>query len=431
MLRAVSLPAFAALAPFVANAADAPKPFGPTPSERQLAWSELETYGFIHFGLNTFTGREWGYGDESEQLFNPSSFDADQIVGAFKAAGLKGVMMVAKHHDGFCLWPTQSTPHNISNSPYKNGKGDLVREVSEACKRAGMKFGVYVSPWDRNNPEYGKPGYVGVFHRQIAELTSWYGPMFEIWFDGANGGDGWYGGKKETRVIDRDTYYQWDKVRDLVRKNRPDAVIFSGGFPDVRWVGNERGVAGEVCRNRVPEHVTKPSGENLAYRNRGDRNGDRWVPAECDVSIRPGWFYHADQDSKVKTPKQLLDLYFVSVGRGASLLLNIPPDQRGLVHENDVESLRGFGDLLKQIFTTNLATGAKAEASETRGDDDANFGPTKVLSDDRNAYWTTDDATREGSVTLTLPRNQDLQHRAPARTAETRRTGGSLEGRGL
>lgn len=395
--------ALAALAPLVARAATPPAPFGPTPTERQLAWHEIETYGFIHFGLNTFTGREWGYGDEDPKLFNPVEFDADQIVGAFKSAGLKGVLMVAKHHDGFCLWPTKSTPHNISQSPYKNGKGDLVREVAEACKRAGMKFGVYISPWDRNNPEYGKPGYVAAFHKQIAELTSGYGPMFEIWFDGANGGDGWYGGAKAKRTIDKDTYYQWDKVRDIIRKNQPQAVIFSGGFPDVRWVGNERGVAGEVCRNRVPAKVVKPSGEDPGAMNRGDKNGDRWVPAECDVSIRPGWFYHAGEDARVKTPRQLLDLYFVSVGRGASLLLNIPPDKRGLVHENDVKSLKGFGELLRQTFSVNLAAGAKASSAETRGRDEAGFGPAKVLDADRHSYWATDDAAREGSVTLTLP----------------------------
>jgi alpha-L-fucosidase len=386
---ALSTFALTTIAPFVVHAATPPAPVGPTPTERQLAWHEIETYGFIHFGLNTFTGREWGYGDEDPKMFNPVEFDADQIVGAFKAAGLKGVLMVAKHHDGFCLWPTKSTSHNISQSPFKNGKGDLVREVSEACKRAGMKFGVYVSPWDRNNPEYGKPGYVEAFHKQIEELVTQYGPMFEIWFDGANGGDGWYGGAKTKRTIDKDTYYQWDKVRDLIRKNQPEAVIFSGGFPDVRWVGNERGVAGEVCRNTISSKIAKPSGENAAVQNRGEKTGDRWVPAECDVSIRPGWFYHADQDARVKTPRQLLDLYFVSVGRGASFLLNIPPDKRGLVHGNDVKSLQGFGVLLKQIFSNNLATGAKASSDETRGQDETGFGPAKTLDTDRHSYWTT------------------------------------------
>lgn len=382
-------------------AAPEPKPYGAVPSPRQLAWQEMETYAFIHFGLNAWTNREWGYGDEDPAKFNPTDFDADRIVAALKAGGMMGVILTAKHHDGFCLWPTKTTPHNISKSPFRGGKGDLVREIGEACRKAGLKFGIYVSPWDRNNPEYARAGYVDVYHGQIRELLTNYGPLFEVWFDGANGGDGWYGGTKEKRKIDSRTYYQWEKIIAMIRQYQPAATIFGTPAGDIRWVGNESGYAPEVCRPIIAEknnfHVERH--DSLMG---GDAEGESWLPAECDVSIRPGWFWHKAEDTRVKTPRQLFDLYFRSVGHGASFLLNVPPNTDGRIADADVKALAGFDALLKATFATDLAAGAKAEASAVRGGD-SGFGPEKLLDGDRNSYWTTDDGVTDASVTLTLP----------------------------
>lgn len=356
---------FAASLPFAASLASAaPAPYGAIPSKRQLDWHALEFYGFLHFTVNTFTDKEWGYGDEDPSLFNPTEFDADRIVKALAAAGMKGVILTCKHHDGFCLWPTKTTDHSVRSSSWRGGKGDVVREVAEASRRRGLKFGVYLSPWDRNNAEYGSPGYVELYRRQLRELLTGYGPVFEVWHDGANGGDGYYGGAREKRQIDRKTYYDWPKTWDLVRALQPDAVIFSDVGPDVRWVGNEKGFANETCWatfDPVGEDggVAAPGYIREKESPTGTRNGKHWMPAECDVSIRPGWFWHESENAKVKTPETLMDLYFQSVGRGGSLLLNVPPDRRGLIHENDAASLAGFGQRLRSTFRTNLAAGAK------------------------------------------------------------------------
>jgi alpha-L-fucosidase len=340
------------------------KPFGPVPSARQLRWHELEMYAFLHFTVNTFTGREWGLGDEDPSIFNPTAFDADAIVAGLKAGGMKGVILTCKHHDGFCLWPTKATEHCVRNSSWRGGKGDVVREVSEAAGRAGLKFGVYLSPWDRNNSAYGKPEYLGIYRTQLRELLTGYGEIFEVWFDGANGGDGYYGGAREKRLIDKSVYYDWPNTWDLVRNLQPNAAIFSDVGPDIRWVGNERGFANETCWETyapvglngavpVPGQVKDKDGQT------GTRGGGQWMPPECDVSIRPGWFWHAEEDAKVKSAQALMDLYYRSVGRGGSLLLNVPPDRRGLLGDRDLESLRGLGALVNGTFAENLASGAK------------------------------------------------------------------------
>ena len=300
-------------------AAATPSPSGAVPAPRQLAWHRLGAHAFMHFTINTFTDREWGYGDESTTLFNPTDFSADQIAGAVVAGGLNGLILTAKHHDGFCLWPSRFTEHSIKNSPYKAGRGDIVREMAEACRRHGLRFGVYLSPWDRNHAEYGRPAYVEYYHAQLNELTTQYGPLFEVWFDGANGGDGYYGGARERRKIDGHTYYQWDKVREIVRKNQPDAVMFADSDMDIRWVGNEDGQAGNPCWPTWD--LTSPY--SLDKANHGVRGGPVWNPAEVDVSIRPGWFWHADEAPK--SPATLTRLWFESQGRGASLLLNVAP----------------------------------------------------------------------------------------------------------
>jgi alpha-L-fucosidase len=371
-------------------AASAPAPYGATPSARQRAWHEREIYGFVHFTINTFTDREWGQGDEAESLFAPTALDCQQWARVAKEAGLRGLILTAKHHDGFCLWPSAFTEHSVTRSPWKGGKGDVVRELSEACQRNGLAFGVYLSPWDRNHKDYGRPEYLTYYRSQLKELLTGYGPLFEVWFDGANGGDGYYGGAREKRVIDASHYYDWPNTTKIVRELQPGAVMFSDAGPDVRWVGNERGTAGETTWQTF-DLAGHFAGHEHPKQTEGHRAGDTWLPPETDVSIRPGWFHHTSEDSKVKTAKQLVDIYFESVGRGSNLLLNIPPDRRGLFHENDVESLRGMRKILDGIFTNDLARGKAATASRSRGGD-PNYAPARSLDGDAATYWVTDDA---------------------------------------
>lgn len=383
-------------------AAPAPLPYGPVPSEAQLRWSELEMYAFCHFTTNTFTDKEWGYGDENSSIFNPTDFDADQIVGTLAKSGFKGVILTCKHHDGYCLWPTKTTDHNISKSPWKNGKGDMVREFSQAAKRHGIQFGVYLSPWDRNNEHYGTPHYIEIYRRQLTELLTNYGPVFEVWHDGANGGDGFYGGKRERRSIDRTSYYDWPNTWKIVRKLQPNAVIFSDVGPDVRWVGNEGGHA--PYPNWATFSPVGPDGGSAApghcKTQDGSPDGKHWIPAEVDVSIRPGWFWHAHENGRVRSPKNLLDLYFNSVGKGSSFLLNVPPDRRGLIHENDVIAMTGFKKALDQMFSKNLADGAKITADSNRG---AGFEASRVVDNDPKTYWAAPDGKLDATLELTLP----------------------------
>ena len=382
-----------------------PQPYGALPEARHLLWHEMEFYGFLHFTTNTFTDKEWGYGDESPAIFNPTDFDADQIVSVAAEAGMTGLILPCKHHDGFCLWPSEFTEHDVAASPWKDGGGDVVREIADACARHDLKFGVYLSPWDRNHADYGGPEYVAYYRNQLRELLTNYGPIFEVWWDGANGGDGYYGGARESRTIDRSTYYGWDDTIELVRELQPDAVIFSDAG-DVRWVGNEHGVAGDPCwatyTAKPAEGETKAVPGTTRYQEgtNGHRDGERWAPAECDVSIRPGWFYHATQDEQVKTPEQLVDLYYQSIGRGASFLLNLPPDRRGRIHDNDVASLRSMREILDATFADNLARGALATASNTRGGDPA-FGPANTLDTDRGTYSATDEQHTTPELVLT------------------------------
>ena len=375
-----------------------PVPYPPGPSPRQLAWHELEFYGFLHFTVNTFTNREWGDGDESPALFNPTAFDADQVVGAAKDGGMKGLILTCKHHDGFCVWPSRYTEHSVKNSPFKR---DVVKEISAACARQGVRFGIYLSPWDRNHKDYGTPEYLVYYRNQLRELLTDYGPVFEIFFDGANGGDGYYGGAYERREIDNRTYYDWPNTWQIVRDLQPNTVLFSDAGPDVRWVGNERGIAGETCWATQNSADFAPGRADVTRLNRGDRPGTHWVPAECDASIRPGWFYHKHEDDQVKTPQQLVDLYYSSVGRGASFLLNLPPDRRGQIHENDARSLREFRRIIDATFTGNLAAGARVSADNWRGRD-RRFAPANVLDGRRDVYWATDDDVKTTSLVLDL-----------------------------
>jgi alpha-L-fucosidase len=386
--------------PLCAQSVPAPAPWGPTPTPRQLLWHEMEFYGFLHFTVNTFTDKEWGYGDEDEKVFNPTDFDADQIVSVAKAAGMKGLILTTKHHDGFCLWPSQYTEHLVKNSPWKNGQGDVVKEVSQACHRHGLKFGVYLSPWDRNQKDYARPEYITYYRNQLRELLTHYGDIFTVWFDGANGGDGFYGGAREMRRIDNRTYYDWPNTWQIVRELMPNAVMFSDAGPDFRWVGNEQGIAGDPCWATLNAAGRYPGGTSDGL-NSGERPGTAWIPAECDVSIRPGWFYHAAEDTRVKTPSQLLDIYYKSVGRGACLNLNIPPDRRGRIHDSDIQSLREFQRILDETFAKDLAHGAKLRASNTRGSAES-FAPANVLDHNRNTYWATDDNITAPELVLEL-----------------------------
>lgn len=397
-----------------AGAAEPPKPYGATPTPRQLAHQEMEMYAFCHFTVDTFTGRQWGTGGESETAFNPTAFDANQIVGALKAGGLTGVVLTCKHHDGFCLWPSKFTEHSVKNAPWKNGQGDVVAEFAQACKNADMKFGVYLSPWDRNYPEYGRPGYITYYRNQLRELLTGYGPIFEVWFDGANGGTGYYKGTvgpvesqdvNERRNIDAATYYQWPATWQLIRKLQPNANIFSDAGPDCRWVGNEDGWSPDPCRATIDYVPNEAPGHIIDGNNKlgpGILGGKTWCPAEVDVSIRPGWFWDASENGKVRSPENLMQIYLNSVGHSATLILNVPPDRRGILYENDVESLRQFGEHLRATFATNLADGAKPYASNIRGGDTREYDTQKLLDDDRWSAWVTDDSVTTPEVTFEL-----------------------------
>jgi len=388
----------------------APEPVLPVPSEAQLAWHAMETNAFVHFTTNTFTGREWGQGDENPRVFNPAALDPGQWARTFVQAGFKGVILTCKHHDGFCLWPSRYTEHSVKNSPYRNGLGDVVGEVADACRELDLRFGVYLSPWDRNHPDYGTSAYLVYYRNQLRELFTTYGPIFEMWFDGANGGSGYYGGAQETRTIDGSTYYDWPATLEMVRLWEPEVIFFSDAGPGVRWCGNERGRAGETnwCPFSVDTIYPGKAGiESLL--NSGMEDGDRWIPAEVDVSIRPGWFYHPEEDSLVKTPEELFDIYLTSVGRGSTLLLNVPPDRRGVIHENDVRSLLGWRALIDSAFAHDFAADAAIEAPAWRGQSDQ-FAPSNLTDSDPESYWATEDGITSAHVEVTFGRPETVQY---------------------
>ncbi len=383
-----------------------PAPVLPIPHERQIAWQELGFYGFVHFNMNTFSDREWGYGDESPAQFDPTSLDTRQWARIASEAGMKGLIITAKHHDGFVLWPSEYTEHSVKNSPWKNGKGDLIRELAESCKEYGLKFGVYYSPWDRNHPDYGRPEYVTYMRNQLKELLTNYGDIFEVWFDGANGGSGYYGGTNEERKVDKLTYYEWPSVYELVRELQPNAMMFSDGGPDVRWVGNEDGFAYETTwSNLMRDSVYAGMPEYPEKYASGQENGTHWVPTEADVSIRPGWYYHEYEDHKVKTLPELLEIYYNSVGRNSSLLINFPVDRRGLIHSKDEEAILKFGNKIREDFSDNLASSAKIKATADRG---KGYEADKVLDGDYETYWALKDGELKGSLILDFGKEADF-----------------------
>ena len=365
------------------SAATAPEPCGPLPTDQQVKWLRMEWYAFVHFGLNTYTNREWGYGDESPELFNPSDFDAEAIVRTFKDAGMSGMIYTAKHHDGFCTWPTVSTTHNITLSPWAEGKGDVVREFADACQKYGFPFGTYLSPWDRNCAEYGRAGYLDVYYKQIEELLTQYGPIFEIWFDGAMGGDGFYGGARQKRNIGQaDRYYNYEQVVKNIRKLQPDCIIWGAAKRgDVMWGGSEKGFVKYPLWNI---------------------QNNKWLSLEGDTPINHrGWFWHPGQASNVKSPEHLMQVYMSSVGRGANLILNLAPNRDGRLDAADVASLEAFGRMRSRLLAKDYALGAEVTASQVRGNDNQ-FDGSQLTDGDMESYWCPEDGNTTPSAEIKL-----------------------------
>ena len=370
---------------------EAPKPYGPVPTAQQLEWQKMEMNMFCHFGPNTFTSAEWGSGKESVNEFNPSDLDCRQWTSIAKAAGMKGIIITAKHHDGFCLWPNPASRHTVAQSAWMDGKGDVLKELSQACSESGIKFGVYISPWDRNDPAYGTDKYNDVYCRTLESALGNYGPVFEHWFDGACG-------EGPNGKIQK---YDWPLFHKTVRDLQPDAVMFSDIGPGCRWVGNEKGYAGETCWSTLDTAGFTP-GKGAPVKDTlacGNVHGEAWLPAEADVSIRPGWFYKDSENDKVKSLEELLGIYYSSVGRNGLLLLNVPPDKTGRIHDIDSLRLMEFREALEQIFGNDLSSGAKAGASETRG---CRFSASNILDDDYDSYWSTADNVTSASLTVKL-----------------------------
>lgn len=371
---------------------EAPESYGPLPTAAQLEWQKLGYYMFIHFGPNTFTNKEWGDGTETPQLFNPEALDCKQWVRIAQEAGMKGIIITAKHHDGFCLWPSNYSTHTVRESPWKEGKGDVLRELSDACKKAGMKFGVYLSPWDRNHPLYGTPEYNQVFVNTLTEVLTNYGDVFEVWFDGANGE-----GANGKRQI-----YDWKLFNSTVYKHQPNAVIFSDIGPGCRWIGNEEGYAGETNWSKLNIKGFNPGNyEPLDTLNTGNKYGEVWLPGETNVSIRPGWFYSIDTDDKIKTLEQLVDIYFTSEGRNSNLLLNVPVNRKGLIHDNDSIRLMQFRQTIDKMFDKNLAKNKSAVSNSVKGNSKT-YAATNLLDGKYDSFWTTDDNVLTASVEINL-----------------------------
>ena len=370
-----------------------PEPFGVVPNQAQVEWQKKEYTMFVHFGPNTFTGAEWGSGQEKAEIFNPTALDCGQWASVAKAAGMKGIIITAKHHDGFCLWPNPVSKHTVAQSPWKDGKGDVLKELSEACREYRLEFGVYISPWDRNDPHYGTDEYNNIFVKTLEHALGSYGHVFEQWFDRACGEGP--NGKQQV--------YDWPLFNSTVHRMQPEAVIFSDYGPGCRWVGNESGSAGRTCWStiNVNEDFTGPelSRKDL---NEGIKGGNTWAAAETDVSIRPGWFWRKSENSKVKSLQHLLKIYYESVGRNSLLLLNVPADTRGLIHEVDSMRLMQLRAALDEIFSRDHSEGAKVEADNVRGGS-RRFKAENLLDQDYDKYWTTDDDVTNTSFVVTLP----------------------------
>ena len=370
----------------------APEPYGALPTDYQVQWQKMDRNMFIHFGPNTFSGREWGDGKEPEDLFNPTDLDCRQWARVARSAGFQGIIITAKHHDGFCLWPNPVSNHTVAQSSWMDGKGDVLRELSEACREYGLKFGVYISPWDRNDPHYGTPEYNDVFVKTLQSALSSYGPVFEQWFDGANGE-----GPNGKRQV-----YDWPLFHKTVWELQPQAIMFSDVGPGCRWVGNEQGRAGRTSWSTLNVEGYEPGSaappqDTLTL---GNVHGGAWVAPETDVSIRPGWFWKESENGRVKSLNRLLKIYYESTGRNSLMLLNVPPDTRGHIHEIDSVRLGEFGEALSRIFSVNLAEGASAEASSSFS---RRYSPSNVLDGNYDSFWTSSKDSKDATLTLALP----------------------------
>jgi len=369
--------------------------FSQKPTSYQLAWHQQEFYLFVHFGPNTFTDVEWGDGQEHTDIFNPTDLDCRQWCQIAQASGAKGIIITAKHHDGFCLWPSKFSNHTVAQSSWRNGKGDVLKELSDACREYGLHFGVYISPWDRNHPQYGTDAYNDVFVSMMAEIFDNYGPIWELWWDGANG----EGPNGKTQV------YDWKRCIAFVRQKSPSTVVFSDVGPDIRWVGNEKGIAGTTNWNTLDIEgfepgLKAPSTDTLQT---GNIHGAAWIPAECDVSIRPGWFYHSAEDQKVKSADALFSLYLKSVGRGSNLLLNVPPDRKGRFHSTDSLSLMSFRNLIKHHFKDDICKGARVEYGEA-----GQTSTTTLLTDGNYQSYITLDEKQHSDIILRFDQERTI-----------------------
>lgn len=384
-----------------ANPDNEPIPVHPVPSDRQVKWNETEFYAFFHYGMNTFTDKEWGFGNEDETLYAPKGKpNPRQWLEAVKAAGMKGGIAVVKHHDGFCLWPTETTEHSILNSGNENAMVNIPEEFGKAARDLDMKYGFYVSPWDRNSAFYGDgtDRYTrDVFLRQCAELAQYGDDQYEMWFDGANGGDGYYGGANTTRKIDASIYYDIPNLRDSIHKVMPNCVMWGVGG-EARWIGNEAGWAGETNWS---------TGDNNSGTS-GNINGVEWCAGESDAKgTNRGWFWHEGQS--IASLDRLWQFYMETVGRNATLILNIPPNNYGLIPDEDVERLKDFGDLLQKRLGNDLAKNAIVTASDTRKNGiNRTYDASNLTDGDKDTYWATNDDVIDSYITFMFPETTNV-----------------------
>lgn len=379
-----------------------PKPYGALPTEAQLSWHEMEYFSLVCYGLNTYTEVEWAYGDVDAKLFTPTDLNTDQWAETAKKAGMKGLILVAKHHDGFCLWPSKYTDYSVAATPWKKGKGDVLGDLAKSCKKYGLKLGVYLSPWDRNHAEYGKPEYIDYYYKQLEELLTEYGEVFEFWIDGANGGTGYYGGADERRNIDRKTYYGYNTIFDIVKKHQPDAVIFSDVGPGSRWVGNEAGIGSETNWNTITTDGKFPGDPAPDYNKKlgsGEKDGKQWIPAEVNTTLLwpKAWYYHTGY--KPRSAANLMELYYTSIGRGSPLNLGLAITPEGKVSKADSLALINFRKQLDLEFETNLIKNTKLTASNVRGNS-KEYNAEKSTDKSTDSYWATDDGVNKASIEI-------------------------------
>ena len=381
-----------------------PEPFGALPSAAQLAWHKMEYFSLIHYGLNTYTEQEWGYGDTSPSIFNPSNLDTDQWAQVAAYAGMKGIILVTKHHDGFCLWPSKHTEYSVKSSPWKSGGGDVIADLSRSCKKYGLKMGLYLSPWDRNHAQYGRPEYVAYYYKQLEELLTEYGDIFEFWIDGANGGDGYYGGANETRSIERKSYYGYEQIFATVQKHQPNAVIFSDIGPGVRWVGNEDGIVQETNWNTLDITGRSVGEPDPAYHQKlgcGDPGAQNWLPAEANTTLSwpKAWVYHSDK--RPRNLPNLMELYYTTIGRGSPLNMGIAVDQHGQIRELDRNALWRFREQIEREFAVNFVRSAELCADDVRG---YSYGLQSCIDGNDSTYWATNDGVQSARLHIDFKR---------------------------